>query len=642
MIRRLALAVLMAFSPASGKADDLPALGRALAAVAAKDWTVAVAEGRASGPLAADIVDWHRLRDGDAALAEYEAFLARRPDWPGLALLRKKGEAVLGGADPARVIAFFAPQEPQTGTGSLALAAALKATGAAEKAAAEVVRAWRGLSLTAAEHAAFLATYPDILKDHHAGRVVTLLAERRQSEARLMLPLVPAGTREIAAARIGLQEQDKGVDALIAAVPKSLAGSAGLATDRFIWRIRKDRYDDAAALMLERSGSAEALGNPDDWADWRRILARREMRLGDSARAYKLAAQHHLSAGPDYADLEWLAGYIALSKLGDAKTALKHFEAFRAAVASPISVSRAGYWQGRALESLERVDEARAAYAGAAQHQTAFYGQLAAEKLGLPLDPFLAGNDGFPDWRKAPFTTSAVFQAAVLLKAVGERDLATRFLLHLAEGLDGRDIGALAGLALEWGDDNMALLLAKAAAEKGTIWPRAYFPVTGLEKMTLPVPPELVLSIARRESEFNPVVISGAGARGLMQVMPGTAKLMAPEIGEKYQLSRLTTDPDYNAQLGAAYLAGLVAEFGPSPVLVAVGYNAGPGRSRRWIEELGDPRAAGVDVVDWIEHIPFRETQNYVMRVAESLAIYRARLGGKPEPLRLTEELKGR
>jgi soluble lytic murein transglycosylase len=351
---------------------------------------------------------------------------------------------------------------------------------------------------------------------------------------------------------------------------------------------------------------------------------------------------HHLSSGSNYADLEFLAGYIALRKLNDPARALTHFRNLRVAVSGPISLSRAAYWEGRAQEALDRPVEARAAYAFAAEFQTAFYGLLAAERAGLPFDARLAGGEAYPDWRALPAARSSVFEAAVMLRAAGQTDLAERFLLHLAEGLDGQEIGALAGLALDWQEWHMALMLAKAAADKGVIWPTAYFPVTGLVGLDLPVAPELSLSIARRESEFDPKVVSPAGARGLMQVMPGTAKMMAPKVGLPYEAGRLTTDPVYNAKLGSAYLAELVAEFGAVPALVAAGYNAGPGRPRRWVEELGDPRTGTVDVVDWIEHIPFTETRNYVMRVGESLPIYRARLGRPDAVPRLSQEMAGR
>jgi soluble lytic murein transglycosylase len=149
------------------------------------------------------------------------------------------------------------------------------------------------------------------------------------------------------------------------------------------------------------------------------------------------------------------------------------------------------------------------------------------------------------------------------------------------------------------------------------------------------------LAIARRESEFDPTARSSVGARGLMQLMPETAERTAKSLGLPFELGRLTSDPAYNATLGSAYLAKLVEEFGPSVALVASGYNAGPGRPRRWIDEMGDPRASAVDVVDWVEMIPFTETRTYVMRVAESLVIYRAKLRGTPGPVRLTAELKG-
>jgi len=161
--------------------------------------------------------------------------------------------------------------------------------------------------------------------------------------------------------------------------------------------------------------------------------------------------------------------------------------------------------------------------------------------------------------------------------------------------------------------------------------------------MDLPVPMELALAIARRESEFNPVVVSGAGARGLMQLMPGTARDMARDLGVDYDRSDLLTEPVYNARLGSGYLAQLAGRFDGNIVLMSVGYNAGPGRAAQWIEAYGDPRGQGAhEIVDWIEHIPFRETRNYVMRVAESLPAYRARLNKPPLPVPFTRELSGR
>ena len=650
MFRRLSLAASFAFLALSApmvRADDPGLLAKALAAADGGNWESALADGQASGVLAADIVAWRMLREVDtrAPFGTYYDMLNRHPDWPGLKLLRKQGEAAIaGGEAPDLILAYFAGGAPQTGAGSLALARAYAAQGDAQAAEAEAIRGWRNLPMTEADQAAFLAEYGPALAEHHGGRMAAMLWAGELENAKRMLPLVGEGTRAVAEARIALQEDAEGITKLIRAVPAKMAGSAGLAYDRFRWRIKKDKYDDAIALMLERSASAESLGDPEAWAEWRRKLARKEMREGDPRRAYKLAARHQLRPedGEDYADLEWLAGYIALRKLGDAKTALTHFNAFAKVAKGPISLGRAGYWQGRALEALGRKAEAAAAYAEGARYQTSFYGLLSAERVGLPLSPALAGGEKLPDWHGAAFRQTSVFQAGILLMAARERPLASRFLLQVSESLSGQDIGRLAGLALQADEPYVALTLAKAAADKGVIWPSAYFPLVGIDHLKLPVRNELVLSIARRESEFNASAQSAAGAKGLMQVMPATGKLVAGRVGLSYDGAKLGSDFAYNARIGAAYLAELEAEFGRSPLLVAAGYNAGPGRSRKWMAAFGDPRAAGVDPVDWVESIPFAETQTYVMRVAESLPIYRARIAGQTEPVRFWDELKGR
>lgn len=624
----------LAVTPNPARAEDTAALSRALAAIEVKDWVSAVAEGAAAGALSRDIVEWHRLRGGEGKFAEFAAFAARRADWPGMPLLRKAGEATVVEATAAEVRAYFAPLAPQTGTGALALVAA-------GGDAAEIVRAWRNLSLTEAEHAAFLAAHGPELADHHGGRMQMLLDRGLLEQARWMLDLVSANTRAVAKARIALQSDSNGVDALIAAVPPTMAGSAGLARDRAAWRMRRGNPDGAAELMLERSTSAESLGVPDLWAEMRANLVRADLRAGNYSRAYRLASRSQLRAGNDYADLEWLAGYAAL-KLGDAQAALGHFKALEAAVKSPISMGRAGYWQGRALELAGNADGARAAYAMAAQYQTSYYGLLAAERAGLPPDPALAGAQTLPDWRGAAFTGTSVFQAAVLLRAAGANTLAKRFFLHLGEGLSDDDLARLAGLALEWKDPHLAVVIAKAAADRGAELVPAYYPLSGMEALDLGIPPELLLAITRRESEFNPEVISSAGARGLMQVMPTTGRETAAKIGLPFTLDRLLTDGEYNSRLASAYIAGLRAEFGPALALVTAGYNAGPGRPRRWMNDQGDPRKDSVEVVDWVEMIPFAETRNYVMRVSESVAVYRARLTGVSTPVKMTDMLKGR
>ena len=637
VLRPLALVLLLS---GPSLADTVASLHAALRNAEAGNWEAAAAV--AEGPIARDIVEWQRLRAGDGLLGDYEDFLARRPDWPGLTLLRKKGEeAVARSSTPERVVAYFGPAQPTTAEGAIALIGAFAALGQTDAAQSEAVRAWMAVSFTAEQQAQLVAAYPKALARVHERRLDRLLWDGDFTEAQRMLPLVSPGWRTLAEARIALRNDAPGVEAKLKAVPKALKDDPGLGYDRFVWRMRKDRYEDAATLIVERSKSAETLGRPEEWAERRALLARRLLRDGDPRTAYRVAASHQLAGGSDYADLEFVAGFIALRQLGDAKAALTHFQRLTAAVATPISLSRGAYWEGRALDALGQKDAARAAYGRAAKYQTAYYGLLASERLGVPLAPEMLGGGGKTDWRSAPFAASSVLEAALLLQKAGDLDLSKRFFLQLAEGLGPKDMTKLGDLALEIGAPHVAVLIGKQGAEEGYVLPRATFPVTGMVPDGLAVSRALALSIARRESEFDPAVISKAGARGLMQVMPETAKLMARRTGMPYEAARLTLDPGYNAALGSAYLKQMVEEFGPSIALIASGYNAGPGRPRAWIEAFGDPRRDDVDVVDWVEMIPFAETRTYVMRVAESVVIYRAKLKGAAGPVDISGELKG-
>ncbi len=639
MIRALAFLLLLTV-PAL--AQDPAALRRALDAAAAQDWAAAAVAGAQSGAVGADVVEWLRLRAGQGTLTEYEGFLARRADWPGLALLRQRGEeAVARSTTPARVLAWFGNTRPATPKGAGALIGALRASGRAEEAATEARRAWIALPFDAGDEAAFLTIAgPAIRAQDHADRTDRLLWEGRLAEAKRMLPRLGPGPKALAAARIALREGAGGVNTLIDAVPAALAGDPGLAHDRFQWRMNQGLYDSAAELILQRS--PDKLGRAFAWGPRRGNLARQLVSEGKHRTAYRVAALHGLDSGGDFADLEFLAGFIALRHLGDPGTALTHFRRLEAGVRTPVSVSRAQFWIGEALSRQGQAEAARSAWAQAARHSTAYYGLLAAERLGATLDAALVADRRPGDWRQAGFARSSVLEAARLLLMAGDRGRGKQFLLHLAEGLDAEGLDRLADMALAMGEPHVALAIAKQGAERGLILHRPYFPVPDLVPDGLPVSRALALSIARRESEFDPAARSPVGALGLMQVMPDTAEMMARETGQPFARSRLTTDPAYNVSLGAAYLKKLLDEFGPSVALIAAGYNAGPGRPRRWVTEFGDPRDPAVDPVDWVETVPIAETRTYIMRVVESLVIYRAKLRGSPGPVRVTQELTGR
>lgn len=619
------------------------AVGKAMGFVIAGDWEKAARAAKPAGPVAQDIVEWYRLRAGVGMISDYESFLERRADWPGLPLLRKKGEKALSaGTNRSNVIHYFGDQEPQTGTGALHLAAALIAAGEPKKADAVIVAAWRNLSLSKDETRGFLGSFGSALTNHHRVRQDMLLWRGLTTEAGLLNLLVGSDYRALAEARIGLIKKSKGVNALISAVPASLSGDPGLAHDRFQWRVAKGLDGGAIELLLSQSTSEAALGQPESWGHHRRRLARDMMRAGKSKTAYRLAANHHVAEGDHFIDLEWLAGFIALTDLDDAATALKHFQKFRSGVQTPISLGRAGYWEGRAYEALGQSEAARAAFAFGAEYQTSFYGQLAAEKAGVPMDPRLAGQEAYPKFRTTKHGDSSVLEAAILFHGAGYPLLFTRFIRHLAEVLSPAEQGALADIALELDEPYGALYLAKYAAKNGTVLYRPYFPVTDILPSEARVPPELTLAIVRRESEFYPGSISPVGARGLMQLMPKTGAAMAKRLGVNFSLERLIDDPAYNARLGTAYLNDLIQnEVGNYYPFVAAGYNAGPSRPRKWVRSRGDPRQSTEAAVDWIEHIPFRETRNYVMRVMESLAVYRVRLSGKVTGHQLSIDLAG-
>jgi len=405
-----------------------------------------------------------------------------------------------------------------------------------------------------------------------------------------------------------------------------------------LWRSRD--WDEAERLLEEISTRPEGLGTPRKWADRRRVLARRAAREGRERRAYHIASRHYLTpaAGYAYADLEWLSGWIALRRLDDPELALAHFERFVPQVTTPISLGRGHYWIGRAHAAAGETEAAHAAYARAARQQTSFYGQLAAAEINAPGDPALAGSD-LPDWRVTPAMRDDRARLAAILEFAGEESLAFQTFAHLGRVMPAPAIGALGALALELGRPNYAVRLSKRAARRGIVVPPGYYPLHPLAGYAREVEPALAMSIARQETELNPEAVSPAGARGLMQLMPATARKVSGWIGEPYDRARLTGDWRYNARLGQRYLARRIERYGGSYVLAAAAYNAGAHRVDDWIERFGDPRAPWVDTVDWIESIPFRETRNYVQRVIEGLYVYRTRLSGEAGPMTVRTDL---
>jgi soluble lytic murein transglycosylase len=626
--------------PSLAQSSEATALEDAYEKRYAQDWDGAQA---AAYGLGDTIITWHKLRAGVGSFSEYQSFLKQHSDWPGLPLLAQKGEEKLTDATSAQtVIDYMSAFSPSTGQGALRLIRAHEQKGATDAAAAQAVITWRDLDLNAQEESQLLASYANTLAPHHQARLDMLLGASRFEDAARVAQLLPNGWSAVTEAARKLAKDEDGVDDAIAAVPSALQGTPAIAYERFAWRARKGRVDDAVTLMLDHSVSRAALGQPERWGNKRRALARQMMRDGKNQIAYAAASRHYLRPDEDhYADLEWLSGYIALRFLNQPARALEHFNRFRLSVKTPISLGRAGYWEGRALDAMGAVDDARSAYTFGAQFQTSFYGLLAAERAGIPMDPALKGEARYDDYRTARFMKSSVLRAALLLDEAGDKPLAARFMRHLGESLSPQELGQLGDLALDT-DPYLSVLVAKFAANQGVVLNRAYYPLTDFVTGNLPVPTELALSIARRESEFYPRARSHAGAAGLMQLMPATGGAMAKRVGlTGFETNDLYT-PSTNVRLGSAYLGKLIDDYGNNMPLVAAGYNAGPRRANEWIERYGDPRSSSTDAIDWVEHIPFRETRNYVMRVMESLPAYRARLSNSTAPLTLSKDLQAR
>ena len=618
------------------------ALSEAFRAKAGGDWGTALGLASTAGPAAFDVIEWQRLRASQGTLEDTLSFISRRPDWPGLPLLRKRSEKTITEQDdPVKVIAFFAGQTPRTLYGSMRLAQALARQGKSDLADQEIQRGWVSFPGTEAVEDKYLSNFKRQVSPYHQDRLDTMLWDGHTNAASRMIPRVSGDAAALAQARLALQTQSDGGDAAFENMPVAMANDPGLALDRFKWRAAKGRWNDANEILTQRSTSTASLGIPEKWASNRMRIARDQLHDGNYVQAYRTASNHFLGGGANFAELEWLAGFLALRKLNRADVALFHFQRHQGSVTSPISLARTHYWQGRAYEALGRGEAAQAAYRNGAKFQTAFYGLLSAEKARVPMDPKLVGTESFGGGFDARFTGSSVYKAAQVLLDAGQPRIGVRFLTHLAEGLSRHEIGQMTEVARAAGLPQVELLLAKRGVQHVALIEGAYYPLHPLTDDVQGIPKEMALSIVRRESEFFPDARSGVGALGLMQLMPPTAREVAVKLGLGFEQSRLISDPSYNARLGGEYLRQLYTDFGNSPVQIAAAYNAGPSRPIRWMKERGDPRQGQVDVIDWIEEIPFNETRNYVMRVTEALPIYRARLSGQPQPLEFTKLLKG-
>lgn len=589
-------------------------------------------------PAARALLEWVAIRAGAGiGFNRTVAFVRANPDWPAGPLLRRRAEEALLSErkSPAVVRAYFATAKPSSAPGKFALALALRADGC-EADAAEMVRdLWRTESFGRSLEAKVLDAFPDALTrvDHRYRMERALLKDDWESAGRAA-GYAGGGYASLVRARRAVEDKSSGAAAALAAVPPSLRGDAFYIFSRAQYLRRADKPEAAAAVLATAPSNPDVLVDGDEWWIERRIVARKLLDLGDAKTAYAVASQPAARSPEKRIEAEFHAGWIALRFAGDPAAAAQHFARVAAIAESPISVARAAYWQGRAAEALGQSEEAKRFYERAALQPIAYYGQVARARLGQTSLPLRAPADLEGAERQA-FDGRLSIRALRLLGEAGIKELALPLYIDAARDLsDPRELQALGDLATDMKDARALVAIGKLAVQRGLPLDAHAYPTIGIPTYeTFTAVPQveraMVYAIARQESQFDPRAQSGVGARGLMQMMPATAQRTARRVSTAFDVDRLTSDPAYCAKLGQAHLGELMEDWRGSYVLAFASYNAGGGNVKKWIDAYGDPRKGDVDVIDWVERIPFTETRNYVQRVMENLQVYRSRLDSR-------------
>ncbi len=601
------------------------------AAVEAGRWEAArTLLARGSHPVANKLFRWLELqlpRSG-VAFEDIVQFVDQNPDWPALDTISRRAEEALldRPTNDTLVLAWFGTRSPLTPDGAMRYADALTASGDRTRAQQVIHDHWIAGTFNAVQHKRWLDRYRgQFTPEMHWAKLDKLLWEGKIEDARRVMPLVSAERRLLADARIRIRSGGN-AEAQNRRVPENLRDDSGLLYERV--RAQRKANREATARDIMRALPRE-ISRPDLWWNERAVLARRSIAAGDAAEAYKLATEHRMTPanGANYLEAEFLSGWVALRRRNDPRMAQAHFEKVHETARFPVSRARGAYWTARAKEAQGNADGAREWYVRAASYHTTYYGQLANARLaGDARQTWPAPIVPTADDRRAFERNEAVRAARILVETREKPERARPFLVRLANVARTPAQHALVSeFAHQLGRTDLAVIVSKRSAQVAGVqlhdlgWPT--MPLTGDK-------PEraLTYAIIRQESQFEADAVSRAGARGLMQLMPATARSVAKSEGLGANPDNKLFEPAFNIRLGRSYLASLVDDFGGSYVLAIASYNAGPGRAREWIRSFGDPRSPEVDVVDWVEMIPFEETRTYVQRVMENLHVYRRNL----------------
>jgi len=613
-----------------------------------------MAAAKIQDPAVRDFALWYRYQSAgiNGGAEAIEQFRIAHPDWPGQDDLRERAETALflNDASPDEVKTFFATSSPQTGAGKAALAGVYLKEGNEAGARDLVVSAWRDHELNAAVETKILNRFGSMLTvENHRQRIDRLLYPDDKSATAAALrvaKLLPADEQKKVAARIAVVERGGNAGKLLDALPAgAIQADVGLRFNRIQYLRRKDRDEEAWKMLLDAPSEPNVLLDLNNWWIERRVNCRAALNAGKARIAYEIADKHGLVSGDAYIEAEFLAGWIALRFLNEPDTALHHFVALRSAATSSKSIALGEYWLGRTALALGDRNAAIIHFHGAAKYPQYFYGQLGRQALDARPARLEVTSTPLPkpsDIQR--FLSRDAVRAIGVAHATGFDGATPQFFLALSRKLDSpAEIVLLTELAKDFGQPQVALRLSKIAFNRDLpvgdyALPIGVIPefrsLLGQDRVDI----ALVHALSRQESEFNAAAKSPVGASGLMQLMPSTAKAIAKAYNVKFDVNQLT-NAAYNTQLGEAHLRDLIDSYNGSYFLALAAYNAGGGRVAEWMKEVGDPRDPQVDPVDWIERIPFTETRQYVVKIMETLQLYRSRLAGPADALQLVQDL---
>ena len=568
----------------------------------------------------------------------YKNFIETNPKYPRINRLKYLAEHKIildKNLSTNKVISWFNKNPPLSGYGKIILGQALINKGDKFNGIKLIKEGWINADLSRNNLKFFRKKFKKILNNEdYIKRADHLSWENKYWDLKRMLRYLPKDHQLLYTARQLLMSRSYGVDTAISKVPNKFKNDPGLNYDRLKWRRKRGRVDSSLEILLKIKNTKNYMVRPDKWWVERSIIARSLIYKKKYETAYKIVNNHALTEGPEYAEAEWMSGWIALSFLKDPILAENHFKNFYDNVGYPISLSRGGYWLGRTYEKIGKKELAKKWYLASSKYLNTYYGQLSHLKINpdkeIELDTLMDVDKKFTQ----RFYDNELVRIVHLLDEINKDKYTKHILKHLA--IENVNLGSeilAAKLATEISRFDFAIQIAKLASYEKRFHNKYNYPIISTPKFVnkRKIPESaFILAIIRQESEFDTSAHSSAGAKGLMQLMTYTARVVAKQAKLPYSKSKLTKDPDYNIKLGSHYIAGLILEYDGSYPFAIAAYNAGPKRVRYWKKINKNPQKGQIDYVDWIELIKFKETRNYVQRVLENYNVYRYILAQKP------------